>query len=90
MAVEYPEHRLTRLQALSDALYSGRLRSVQRMINALHPAEIASLLESLPADERAAVWELVIPDDEGDVLLEDDRPDRDPPVCRRQSRLDEN
>ena len=70
MAVEYPEHRLTHLQALRDALYSGRLRPVQRMINALHPAEIASLLESLPADERAAVWELVIPDDEGDVLLE--------------------
>ena len=70
MAVEYPEYRLTRLQALRDALHSGRLRPVQRMINALHPAEIASLLESLPADERAAVWELVIPDEEGDVLLE--------------------
>ena len=40
------------------------------MVHSLHPAEVARLLESLPIAERAALWEMVDPDDEGDVLVE--------------------
>jgi magnesium transporter len=39
------------------------------MLNALHPAEIAHLLESLPPARRELVWELVDPENDGEVLV---------------------
>jgi magnesium transporter len=59
-----------RLAALRAALAGGTLRSAHRMVNALHPAEIALLLESLPPAQREIVWEFVDPELEGEVLLE--------------------
>ena len=64
------DRREKRLELLRESLESGTLRRVARMVNALHPSEIATLLESLPPGEREAVWELVDPDMDGDVLLE--------------------
>ncbi len=58
------------LQVLRAALGQGALRTAHRMVNALHPAEIAALLESLPPAQRELVWECVDPDLEGDVLVE--------------------
>ena len=46
------------------------MRHGQRMINSMHPAEIASLIESLPPAKREIVWEFVDPELEGDVLIE--------------------
>ena len=46
------------------------MRHGQRSINSMHPAEIASLIESLPPAKREIVWEFVDPDIEGDVLIE--------------------
>jgi len=60
----------SRLQALRSALEAGTLKPVKRMINALHPAETADLIESLRPAERQLLWELVPSEDEGDVLLE--------------------
>ncbi len=57
------------LKLLSQALDSGRLGPVRRLVNTLSAAEIGHLLESLPADKRAIVWGLVEPDDDGEVLL---------------------
>ncbi len=45
------------------------MRQVRSLILALHPAETADLLESLPPTQRAIVWELVAGDDEGEVLV---------------------
>lgn len=59
-----------RLQAFSDLLDSGTLAQVERELHELHPADIAHLLESLPHAQRDAVWELVAPEQGGDVLLE--------------------
>ncbi|MBT8140927.1 MAG: magnesium transporter [Gammaproteobacteria bacterium] len=59
----------TRLQTLRDALDSGTMRPVRRMLSSLHPAEIGSLIESLPNAEREVVWNLVDPDDAGETLL---------------------
>ncbi len=59
----------SRLQALTRALESGTLQNVWKMLNNLHPAEIAQLLESLPPTERDIVWKLVSPDNGGEVLL---------------------
>ena len=60
----------TVLEALREALDSGTMRQVRRQVNALHPAEIANLLESLPLPQRELIWELVDPVDEGDILVE--------------------
>jgi magnesium transporter len=57
------------LRLLSDALDSGRLGPVRRMVNTLAPAEIGNLLESLPLDKRMVVWGLVDPEDDGEVLV---------------------
>ena len=62
--------RASRLASLRAALGAGTLRGAQRMINALHPAEIAHLLESLPPAQRELAWELVDRDLDGDVLVE--------------------
>src|SRR5690606_13696094 len=58
------------LQALREALDTGTMRQVRRMISALKPPEIAHLLESLPPPQREILWELVDPADDGDVLVE--------------------
>jgi len=57
------------LRMLSDALDSGRLGPVRRLVNTLAPAEIGNLLESLPPGKREVVWGLVDPEDDGEVLL---------------------
>jgi magnesium transporter len=57
------------LRLLSDALDSGRLGPVRRLVNTLSPAEIGNLLESLPPGKRTIVWGLVDPEDDGEVLV---------------------
>jgi magnesium transporter len=62
--------RMTRLETLREALGQGAGRQVHRLVNSMHPAEVASLLESLPPAQRELVWDLVDPELEGDVLVE--------------------
>ena len=57
------------LRLLSDALDSGRLGPVRRLVNTLSPAEIGNLLESLPPGKRMIVWGLVDAEDDGEVLV---------------------
>jgi magnesium transporter len=57
------------LQAVADALQSGTVQQLRRLVNALHPAEIAHVLESLPPAHREIVWELVDSDSDGEVLV---------------------
>ncbi len=67
---ETPTAKISRLAALRAALEQGSLRHGQRLVNSMHPAEIASLIESLPPAKREIVWEFVEPEFEGDVLIE--------------------
>jgi len=62
--------KANRLDALRQSLAQGSMRHAHRLINALHPAEIASLLESLPKAKREIVWGFVDPEIEGEVLVE--------------------
>lgn len=43
---------------------------LQQRLQQLHPADMAFILESLPLDERLAIWQRVSPDRDGDILLE--------------------
>ena len=55
---------------ISELLESGRLYPVRKMLNALHPGEIAHLLESMRPAERKLVWSLIDQDIGGEVLVE--------------------
>ena len=63
------ERTAAQLKLLSQALDSGRLGPVRRMINALNAAEIGHLLESLPPGKREIAWGLVDAEYDGEVLL---------------------
>jgi len=59
----------SRLAYLNEALESGRMRRLKPMLHALHPAETALLLESIPRAKREVVWSLVPDEDHGEALL---------------------
>jgi magnesium transporter len=58
----------TELARLRDALESGKLKRVGRMLQQVHPAKAAGLLESLPPSERSAAWEMVKSEAAGHIL----------------------
>ena len=43
---------------------------LRALIDKLHPADIAHILEALPLQDRLLIWELVKPECDGEVLLE--------------------
>lgn len=55
---------------LEGILHRQHENEIRAIINDLHPSDIAFILESLPVDERQAVWQLVNPEFDADVLLE--------------------
>ena len=59
-----------RVDSLKQFMQSGTMLQAARMLNTLHPSEIADLLESLPLREREVVWEMVDPNLEGEILIE--------------------
>jgi magnesium transporter len=70
MNAQLKPEKEARLSALRGALGTGTTRSAHRMVNALHPAEIALLIESVPPAQRELVWDMVDPELEGEVLVE--------------------
>src|SRR3954465_5858090 len=52
---------------IADGADSATLRA---KLDALHPADIAYLLEALPLEERMTVWNLVKADRDGEILVE--------------------
>ncbi|MEZ5543001.1 MAG: magnesium transporter [Pseudomonadota bacterium] len=59
----------SRLERLTRALDSGAAGQVRYLLTNLHAAEIAELLESFPHGPREILWELVDPDDRGEILV---------------------
>ncbi|MDE0798116.1 MAG: magnesium transporter [Nitrosomonadaceae bacterium] len=51
-------------------IHEQNLSELQDLLDILHPADIAYILESLPLDERLVVWEMVKADRDGEILLE--------------------
>ena len=45
-------------------------QELRALVNDLHPADIAFILESLPRDERQMIWQMVRSEFDADVLLE--------------------
>ncbi|MCX5591568.1 magnesium transporter [Alcaligenes endophyticus] len=55
---------------LEGLMHRQHEAEIQTLINSLHPADIAFILESLPEQDRRAVWQLVDAEHDADVLLE--------------------
>jgi len=68
LETEELQQKLSEVQALLRAGEApGELRA---KLDALHPADIAYILEALPPDERLRVWDLVKADRDGEILVE--------------------
>jgi len=51
-------------------VHQPHLAALRAKLDALHPADIARILEALPVEERLAVWDLVKADRDGEILVE--------------------
>jgi magnesium transporter len=60
-----PKHEL-----VEQLVHKQHLAELHARLAKLHPADVASILEGLPLEERLAVWELVRARREGEILLE--------------------
>ena len=59
-----------KLDAIIESLNSGAMLKAKLILNGLHPAEIARLLESSPSRQRRLIWEMLDHSNDGEVLLE--------------------
>ena len=69
---EMPRHEL-----VESLVHKQHTAELQKKLDALHPADIAYILEALPLDQRLAVWDLVKADRDGEILLEVSEPVRE-------------
>jgi len=68
-AADKPRHE-EHLRLLSEAIEREALDDVRRIVKALHPADVALLLESLPVEERNVVWQQLDSGQHAEVLAE--------------------
>ena len=64
------ESKTIKLDAIVESLNSGAMLKAKLILNGLHPAEIARLLESSPNQQRRLIWEMLDHSNDGEVLLE--------------------
>lgn len=58
-------------QALvQNLVHKQNLVELQKKLDALHPADVAYILEALPLEQRLDVWDLVKAERDGEILLE--------------------
>ena len=62
------QQTLTGVQAL--LAQTERRAELRARVDALHPADIAYILEALPPEERLQLWDLVKADRDGEILVE--------------------
>lgn len=60
-----PKHEL-----VESLVHKQNQSKLQNMLDNLHPADVAHILEALPLEDRLYLWDLVKADRDGDILLE--------------------
>ncbi len=61
---------MSNLNKLKNRLVSGKIVASKNILNNLHPSELARLIESMPLNERAIIWEMIDQKIEGEILVE--------------------
>ncbi len=62
---EMPSHDL-----VESIAYRQSLPELQQLLDRLHPADVAHILEALPVQDRLTIWNLVKAERDGEILLE--------------------
>lgn len=62
---DMPRHDL-----IQQLVHKQNLAELHKTLDALHPADVAYILEALPLDQRLVVWDLVRAERDGEILLE--------------------
>ena len=79
-------HNESHLHVLQEVIDSGAMQRAGRMLEALQPAEVANLLESLPLAQREIVWEMLREKTvQGEILLHVTDEVRDDLISRMDS-----
>ena len=65
-----PKQDMPRRELVEGLVHKQNLAELRNALDALHPADVALLLEALPTDERLLVWDLVKQERDGEILLE--------------------
>ena len=55
---------------IKNLVSKKNISSLESLLDDLHPADIADILESLPVQKRLVLWDLVKSKSEGDILIE--------------------
>ena len=55
---------------VEQLVHRQHLTELKAILDRLHPADIAYILEALPLEDRLAVWDCVKADRDGDILME--------------------
>jgi magnesium transporter len=59
-----------RQELVGNLVHKLHLVELQKQLDALHPADVAYILEALPLEQRLIAWDLVKAEREGEILLE--------------------
>ncbi|MCW5575529.1 MAG: magnesium transporter [Burkholderiales bacterium] len=59
-----------RQELVETLVHRQHLAELQQLLERMHPADIAYILEALPLDQRLVVWDLVKAERDGEILLE--------------------
>ncbi|NQZ80601.1 MAG: magnesium transporter [Colwellia sp.] len=68
--VSEQEYNQQRLQQVNEALGSGMFVYVRKLLQNMPAYDLALILESSPAKNRTVLWQLIDPDNHGEVLEE--------------------
>ncbi|MBX9811886.1 MAG: magnesium transporter [Burkholderiales bacterium] len=59
-----------RRELVETLVHTLHLAELQKLLDELHPADVAYILEALPVKQRLIVWDLVRAERDGEILLE--------------------
>ena len=59
-----------RRELVESLVHKLHLVELQKLLDGLHPADVAYILEALPLEQRFMVWDLVKAERDGEILLE--------------------
>ena len=65
-----PEVEQQQSRTLAENISEGSMAEARKIMLAMHPAEIADALESLPPVKRRLLWEISDPEIDGEILME--------------------
>ncbi len=55
---------------IDNLLHKQHLAKLKNRIDGLHSADIAYILEALPIEQRLLIWDLIEPEQQGEILIE--------------------